>query len=70
MYKIFGGKFGMLIMKSGKQQMTEEIELQNKKNQNAQRKGNLQILENIGSGHQISGDKIKEGVSLCYINFT
>ena len=38
----------MLIRKSGKQDMTEGIELPNKeKNPNAQRKGNLQILANI-----------------------
>ena len=38
--------------------MTQEIKLQyQEKNQKAQRKGNLQILENIGSGHhQTSGD--------------
>ena len=41
--------------------MTEGIELPNQeKNQNAQRKGNLQILENIGSRHhQISNDERK-----------
>ena len=35
-------------MKSGKRQMTEGIELQN---QNPRRKGNLQILRNIGREH-------------------
>ena len=38
-------------MKSGKWQMTEEIELPNRKNQNVRRKGNLQILGNIGNGY-------------------
>ena len=39
-------------MKSGKRQMTEEIELPNQeKNQNAWRKGNLKLLRNIRSGH-------------------
>ena len=47
-------------MKGGKQQMTKRIELPNQKNQNAQRKRNLQILGNIRSGHhQTSGDERK-----------
>ena len=53
----------MLIIKSRKQQMTEGIELTNqtKKNQNAQRKGNLQVLGNTESGqHQTSRGKTKE----------
>ena len=37
-------------MKSGKWHMTEGIELP-RKNQNARRKGNLQILGNIGTWH-------------------
>ena len=41
----------MLIMRSGKYQMTEGIELPNSENQNARRKGKLQILGNIGSGY-------------------
>ena len=40
----------MLIMKSGKRHWTEGIDLP-RKNQNAWRKGNLQIFEIIGSGH-------------------
>ena len=57
-------KCAMPIMKSGKQQMTEGIELQNKeKNQNARKKGNLQILENTGSEHhQISRDERKKNL--------
>ena len=61
-----GMKFGVekctkLIMKSGKRQMTEGIELPNQeKNRNIRRKCNLQILGNIGSGHhQTSGDERK-----------
>ena len=43
-------KCTMLIMRSRKRYMTERIEQQNQeKNQNARRKGNLQILGNIGS---------------------
>ena len=51
-------KCAMLIMKSRKWQITEGIERPNQeKNQNAQRKGNLQVLGNIESGHhQTSGD--------------
>ena len=51
----------VLIMRSGKRQMMEEIELPNQeKNQNAQRKGNLQVLGYIRSGpHQTSGDERK-----------
>ena len=39
----------MLVMKSGKQHMMEGVKSSN--NQNAQRKGSLQILEDIGSWH-------------------
>ena len=51
-------KCAMVIIKSGKRQMTKRIELpKQEKNQNARRKGNLQILGNIGSGHhKASGD--------------
>ena len=55
-------KCAMLIMKSGKRQITEGTELpkQEKKNQNAWGEGNLQILGKIGSGHnQTSGDEGK-----------
>ena len=38
----------MLIMKSGKRYMMEGMEQPNQKNQNSQRKGNVQILGNIG----------------------
>ena len=49
----------MLIMKSGKRQLTEGIEI-SKNNQNTQRKGNLQLHGNTGSGHhQISRDERK-----------
>ena len=42
-------KCTMLIMKSGKRQITEGIEIpKSRKNQNTQRKGNLQVL---GSRH-------------------
>ena len=53
-----GMEFGIekcvkLIMKSEKRHMTEGMELPNQeKNQNTQRKGNLQITGNIESGHQ------------------
>ena len=40
-------KCAMLVMKSGKQHMTEGIELPNQGNQNARRKGNVQILGDI-----------------------
>ena len=48
-------------MESRKLQMSEGIELRNReKNQNAGRKGNLQIDWNIGSGHhQTYGDEGK-----------
>ena len=54
-------KCAMLIMRSRKRYVMEEIELQNEeKNQKAQRKRNLQILGNIGSGHhQTSEDERK-----------
>ena len=53
-------KCAKLIIKSGKWQMTKGIELPNQeKNQNPRRKGNLQILRNIESGHhQTSGNEI------------
>ena len=55
-------KFAMLIMKSRNQQKTERIELPTKY-QNARKKGNLQILGNIGSGHhQISGNEEKNKI--------
>ena len=42
----------MLIMKGGKGQMTKGIEVpKSRKNKNAWRNGNLQILGNIGSRH-------------------
>ena len=45
-------KCAMLIMKSGKRQMTEGLELPNQeKNQNAWREGILNILGNIRSEH-------------------
>ena len=54
-------KWAIQIMNCAKRQMTERIELSNReKNQKAQRKGNLEILWNIGRGHhQISEDEIK-----------
>ena len=70
--RIYGGDVGMefgkekcamLIMKSGKRLMMEEMELPNqkkKKNQNVWSKRNLQILGNIWSGHhQTCGDEKK-----------
>ena len=54
-------KYSMCIMKSGKRQITEVMELTTQTNQNARIKGNLQILKNIGSGHRkTSKDKIKK----------
>ena len=52
----------MLIIKSGKRHTTEGIELSNQeKTQNTQRKGNFQILRNIGHGHhQTRGDERKK----------
>ena len=52
----------MLIMRTGNRHMTERVRTAKlRKNQNAQRKGNLQILGNIGSGHhRTSGDKRKK----------
>ena len=49
-----GMKFGiekwtMLVMKSGKQHVTEKTNGRIKKNQNSWRKENLQILTNIGN---------------------
>ena len=54
-------KCAMLIMRSRKRQVKEGIELLNQeKNQNTQRKRNLQVLGNIGIGHhQTTGDEIK-----------
>ena len=54
-------KCAMIIMRSGKQQMIERIELPNEeKSQNAQRKVNVQIIRNIRSGHhQISRNERK-----------
>ena len=48
---IWHRKGSMLIIKSGKPQMTEGIEQPNQEKINVRRKGNLQILENIGSRH-------------------
>ena len=44
-------KYAMLIKRSRKWHSREGIEPPNKKNQYAQRKGNLQIFGNIGNGH-------------------
>ena len=45
-------KCAMLVMRSGKGQLTEGIELTNgEKNQNSWKKGSSQIVGNIGSGH-------------------
>ena len=54
-------KNAMLIMRSRKRHLMEEIELPKlRENQNDRRKRSLQILENIGSGHyQTSGDERK-----------
>ena len=53
-------KCTLLIMKSGKRQMTEVTELPNKKNENFQRNRNLQICVNIGNGHhQTRGNERK-----------
>ena len=54
-------KCAMLKIEIGKRKTIEEIELINqKKNQNTGRKGKLQVLRNIGSGHhKISGNKRK-----------
>ena len=51
----------LIIMRSGKWHMTGGIELPNQDNiRIAQRKGNLQIIGNIGRGHhQISGNERK-----------
>ena len=49
------------MMNSGKRQMTEGIELPNKKSHNSRRKRNFQILGNIRSGyHQISEGERKD----------
>ena len=60
-------KWAMLVMKTGKHHMMEGVELPKKKNQNSRRKGNLQILGNIGSWHhQTNGDerkKLKKSIS-------
>ena len=55
-------KCTIIIMRSGKRQMTEGIEQsRQEKNQNTQRKGNLQFLGNIGRGHHpASGDERKD----------
>ena len=55
-------KFAMPIMRNGKRQMTEGIELPNQENhQNARIKRKLQLLENVRSGHrQTSGDERKK----------
>ena len=52
----------MLIIRSRKQQMMKEIKLPNQeKNQKAWRKGKLEVVGNIGSGHhQTSGDERKK----------
>ena len=50
-------KCTMLIMKSRKQHTMQGIGLPNQDNQNARRKGNLQILEN--NGDEISEDERK-----------
>ena len=44
-------KWARLIMKSGKQEMTEGIKLPNQEKIRTLREGNLQILGNIRSGH-------------------
>ena len=41
-------KCAMLVMKSGKQHITDVMELPNQIDQNALRKGNLQILGRLG----------------------
>ena len=47
-----------LIMRSGKRQMAEGIELSNQENHNPWRKGKLQVLGNNGSRHhQTRGDR-------------
>ena len=54
-------KYAMLIMKSGKRHDRRNGTNKLKENQNARRKGNLQILGNIGSEHhQSSGDEKKK----------
>ena len=54
-------KCAMLVMKSGKRQLTDGMELSNKdKIKNARRKRNLQILGHLGGWHhQTSGNKGK-----------
>ena len=54
-------KYAMLMMKSNKRHMMEEIEIPNQeKSEKNLRKGDLQVLGNIRSGHhQTSGDKRK-----------
>ena len=42
-------KCAMQEMKSGKRHVTEGLELPNKEKTDVRRKGNLQILRNIGS---------------------
>ena len=54
---IWHEKCAMLIIKSGKRQITEEIELPNYEKMNSRRKGNLRVHGNIRSGHhQAIGD--------------
>ena len=66
----FGIEKCVMLMRSRKRQMTEGIELINQeKNQNARRKGNLQILGNIGSGHhQTSGEERKKFLKISQEN--
>ena len=57
------GKCAILIMKTGKRQMTEGIELPSQeKNHKAWRKGNLQIFGNVGSGYHQTRKKLKKNI--------
>ena len=54
-------KYAMLIMRSGKRQITEVIEQPNQERINVCRKGNLHVSRNIISGHhQTNGDERKK----------
>ena len=54
-------KCAMLIMKNGKGEMTEGMELPNPgKIRMFGEKGNLQVLGNTGSGHTIKQEEMKE----------
>ena len=56
-------KCSMQIMKSGKRQKTEGIELINQEKSERSEKRKLEVLANIGNGlHQTSGEERKEKI--------